>query len=314
MNEPLFCLMGPTASGKTALALQLAKYFPIEIISVDSALVYREMDIGTAKPGLAERQQVAHHGIDLINPDEVYSAAQFCASVDSLVPEIRQRQNIPLLVGGSMMYFKALQHGLAPLPAADATLRQHLLGEAQQWGWPHLHARLQQIDPLIAARIEPQDQQRIQRALEVYMLTGKPLSSWQQEKTADAAPHFVNIMILPAHRPWLHQRIAQRFEQMIAQGFLQEVQQLCQRWPGALDKPAMRMVGYRQAIDYYTHQDFALFMDKGIAATRQLAKRQLTWLRHWPKGHILDPNKEDLLAASIALLQNAGACRTTASR
>jgi len=278
-------LAGPTASGKTAIALALAEVLPLEIISVDSALVYRGMDIGTAKPTPAEQAQVPHHLIDLIDPLEAYSAAQFVQDAERLITEISARGRLPLLVGGTMLYFKALIDGIDPLPAADAAVRATLDAQAAERGWPAMHARLAEVDPATAARLAPNDAQRVQRALEVWTLTGQPLSSLHRraDQPAGAADHLL-IALEPDDRAWLHRRIGQRFDQMLATGFLDEVRALRARGDLHTGLPAMRCVGYRQAWDALDAglSDDALqqaVREPGLAATRQLAKRQLTWLR-----------------------------------
>lgn len=276
--------MGPTAAGKTALACELAAVFPLEIISVDSAMIYREMDIGTAKPSQALLKQIPHHLIDILDPPQFYSAAEFCKDVNHLSQAISSRGKIPFLVGGTMMYFQALQRGLAFLPEADEKLRKKLLDQAELQGWPFLHSKLAALDPLAAKKIHSHDKKRIQRALEVYYLTGKPLSFHWQMQPKDASPlSFINFSLEPQDRNWLHQRIALRFEQMLAQGFVAEVEQLLQKWQLNNSSPALRTVGYRQVANYLqAESDYETMRQKGIAATRQLAKRQLTWLRHWP--------------------------------
>jgi len=285
MPDTLFCLMGPTASGKTALACDLLTRFPFEIISVDSAMIYRGMDIGTAKPGAAELQVSPHHLIDILDPPQAYSAAQFCEDARQLSKAIIQRGNIPLLVGGTMMYFQALQQGLAALPDADEALRERLLAEAELSSWEAMHAQLQTVDPVAAARIHPNDTQRIQRALEVFHLTGQPMSAHLAADTTSRDFSFVNLSLMPDDRAWLHERIARRFQIMLDQGFIEEVKQLQATWSLPPSCPAMRCVGYRQALDYLAGlDDYDTFCNKGIAATRQLAKRQLTWLRHWKDG------------------------------
>jgi tRNA dimethylallyltransferase len=275
-------LMGSTASGKTALALELARHFPIEIVSVDSALVYRDMNIGTAKPDEAERAVCPHHLIDIISPLESYSAAQFCKDTEQLIHDIHQRGRLPVLVGGTMLYVKALLEGLTDLPQADPTLRAELDRHAAQHGWSALHAKLAVLDPITAARLEPGDSQRIQRAMEVCLLSGQAMSTLIAEgrnRTSDWRS--LNLALVPAERHWLHQRIAQRFQIMLDAGFLDEVKALRQHYPGlSPDMPSMRCVGYRQAWSYLDGEyDHANFVEKGIAATRQLAKRQLTWIR-----------------------------------
>lgn len=286
MFNQVFCLMGPTASGKTALACELVKAFPCEIISVDSAMIYRGMTIGTAKPDAETLAYAPHHLIDICNPDASYSAAQFCFDATRLCHSILAKGKIPLLVGGTMMYFKALQDGLSILPQADESIRNQLLQEAQQEGWAFMHAKLAHIDPTAAARIHPNDTQRIQRALEVYRLTGQSLSDFLQMPTASPVFSFVNILLLPGERAWLHERINLRFKAMLQEGLIEEVEYLLQQWVLTKNHPALRCVGYRQVFDYL-HGDYdkATLCDKGMAATRQLAKRQLTWLRNWPGGH-----------------------------
>lgn len=297
MHKSVLCLMGPTASGKTALALHLAQRFPIEIISVDSALVYRGMDIGTAKPSLSEQTAVVHHLLDVVDPNEAYTVARFCKEATLAIEAVRQRNAIPLLVGGSMMYFNALQYGLSSLPEADTHVRAKLTAELQQQGLNALYERLLEHDPISAARLKPQDSQRILRALEVYHLTGKPISVLQK-KTVNNDYTFVNILLIPDDRAWLHKKIAERFETMLEQGFLQEIASLVERWPHASTYAAFKMVGYRQALEYSDHQDLQKFKDNTLAATRQLAKRQLTWLRHWPKGIVLNP-QDHAIAATL---------------
>jgi tRNA dimethylallyltransferase len=285
MPEILFCLMGPTASGKTALASELIKNFPFEIISVDSAMIYREMNIGTAKPTRDELLQAPHHLIDILEPPDSYSAAQFCTDVFSLTKAIYSRGKIPLLVGGTMMYFNALQQGLSALPRANQAIRASLLQQAGQHGWTYLYQQLTQIDALSAARIHPNDTQRIQRALEVYQLTGKSLSSFWAEQKEIAGYRFVNLILFPQQRAWLHAKIALRFEQMLEQGFVGEVALLLQKWQLPPTCPAMRSVGYRQVFDYLAGDlDYETLRHQGVVATRQLAKRQLTWLRHWQEA------------------------------
>ena len=278
-------LAGPTAAGKTALALALAERLPLEIISVDSALVYRGMDLGTAKPSAAERAAVPHHLIDLIEPTESYSAARFAQDAKRLIGEIQARGRLPLLVGGTMLYFKALIDGLDDIPASDPSIRQALDAEAAERGWPALHAELARVDPATAARLHATDAQRIQRALEVWRQTGRPLSAFHTRAGASAAPARHRLVSLePADRAWLHARIGQRFEQMLDAGLLDEVRALRARGDLRPELPSMRCVGYRQAWEALDAglQGDALRQDvatRGAAATRQLAKRQLTWLR-----------------------------------
>ncbi|KTC87389.1 tRNA (adenosine(37)-N6)-dimethylallyltransferase MiaA [Legionella drozanskii] len=304
MPKTIFCLMGPTASGKTALASELIKSFPFEIISVDSAMIYREMNIGTAKPSPEELLITPHHLIDIIDPPESYSAAQFCEDTVKLVEAIYSRHKIPLLVGGTMMYFHALQQGLSPLPQADDTLRAVLTQQAELLGWVYMHEQLAQVDPQSALRIHPNDAQRIQRALEVYHLTGKPLSSFWSEQKENQNYHFVNLALFPEDRNWLHTRIEARFEQMLEQGFVYEVAQLLQKWQLPLTCPAMRCVGYRQVIDYLAGDyNYEILRHKGVVATRQLAKRQLTWLRSWPNSSAFPCEKPAVVGEIIALIR-----------
>ncbi|HEV3105579.1 MAG TPA: tRNA (adenosine(37)-N6)-dimethylallyltransferase MiaA [Trinickia sp.] len=285
------CLLGPTASGKTAAALAFAARCPVEIVSVDSALVYRGMDIGTAKPTLEERARVPHHLIDIIEPTQNYSAADFRTDTLRLVDDILERGKVPLLVGGTMLYYKALTQGLNDLPSADADVRAELEADAAREGWPALHARLARVDAASAARLAPNDAQRIQRALEVYMLTGKPMSALLDAPARDATtPHrFVPIALEPSERGVLHARIAARFDAMLAAGFIDEVTRLRARGDLHAGLPSMRCVGYRQAWEYLDGAiDYATMRDKGIFATRQLCKRQLTWLRSMPERVVID--------------------------
>ena len=279
MKPQGLCLAGPTAAGKTAVALALAERLPVEIISVDSALVYRGMDIGTAKPSAAERAAVPHHLIDILDPTQAYSAARFVADAQRLVQAVQQRGHVPLLVGGTMLYFKALREGLDTMPEADATLRQAIEAEAAERGWPALHAELARVDAPTAARLAPADAQRVQRALEVFRLTGRPLSDWHRGRQPPDTAAWPLVTLEPTSRAWLHTRIAQRFDSMLAGGLLQEVQTLRGRGDLHADLPAMRCVGYRQAWLALDQGDTQGLRDAGIAATRQLAKRQLTWLR-----------------------------------
>lgn len=284
MSDPaVICLMGPTASGKTALALELCNEYPCEIISVDSALVYRGMDIGTAKPSPAERAQAVHHLIDIRDPAEPYSAADFRRDALRLIDEIAARGRIPLLVGGTMLYFRVLRDGIADLPAANAEIRRAIAEEAARTGWPALHAELARVDPIAAAKIHPNHSQRIQRALEVYRATGVPMSQQQRETATSPSPHWLQLAVAPLERRVLHDRIAERFEAMLEQGFIEEVAALRRRGDLHSDLPSMRAVGYRQVWEYLDGGGpYAEMVAKGIAATRQLAKRQLTWLRSWP--------------------------------
>lgn len=302
---PAIFLMGPTASGKTALALELVKHHQCEIISVDSALVYRGMDIGTAKPD-AEMQRIAPHRlIDMMDPSESYSAAQFRLDALDAMQDITAAGKIPLLVGGTMMYFKFLRDGAAELPQANNRVREHLLQQGMSLGWPAMHARLAAIDPVSAARLKPMDSQRIQRALEVYEVSGKTLTEhWQAQAYEPLPYHVVNMAISPADRSQLHARIAERFKYMMAQGFVEEVRTLYQRGDLHTQMPSIRAVGYRQVWDYLEGQDsYDVMVEKGIIATRQLAKRQITWLRSWPDLYWLETNDPNLLENALKILQ-----------
>ncbi len=279
---PAIFLMGPTASGKTGAAVELVQHLPLELISVDSALVFRGMDIGTAKPDQATLAQAPHFLIDIIDPTESYSAAQFRSDALQLMAEITARGKVPLLVGGTMLYYQALQQGLSDLPQADPALRAELDAQAAEIGWPAMHAELARLDPPTAARLKPNDSQRIQRALEVVRLSGEPMSVLRARQTAEPLPYnLLKIALQPSDRATLHQRIEQRFDLMLQQGLEQEVAQLRQQYPELhLNLPSMRCVGYRQMWEYQDGLvDYATMRDKGIFATRQLCKRQLTWLR-----------------------------------
>jgi tRNA dimethylallyltransferase len=282
--QPIFCLMGPTASGKTQLAVQLVQDFPLEIISVDSAMVYRGMDIGTAKPDAQTLKIAPHRLIDIRDPHDAYSAAQFREDALREINDIFQQKKIPLLVGGTMLYFRALQQGLATLPSADPEIRKKLATQALELGWPNLHEQLKEVDEAAAARIHPHDSQRIQRALEVYEVTGKNLTTWQQASgEALAGYNIYNLAVAPENRAVLHERIALRFDQMLTEGLIEEVQRLFARGDLNLEMPAIRSVGYRQVWEYLLgHFTIKEMRERGIIATRQLAKRQLTWLRSWP--------------------------------
>ncbi len=290
---PCLAIAGPTASGKSAVSLAIAKRWPVEIVSVDSALVFRGMDIGTAKPTPAERAIVPHHLIDITDPLHAYSAADFVRDATRLINDIRARGRTPLLVGGTMLYFKALMHGLSDMPAANADVRTRIEAQARERGWPALHAELARVDPVSAARLFPNDAQRIQRALEVYELSGRPLSAFHSEGAAQPGalqPHQI-LSLEPADRAWLHERIGRRFDAMLADGFLDEMRRLRARSDLHPDLPSMRCVGYRQAWEALdaagdaplTAAQMAELRDRGIFATRQLAKRQLTWLRSMPE-------------------------------
>ncbi|WP_206951234.1 tRNA (adenosine(37)-N6)-dimethylallyltransferase MiaA [Trinickia acidisoli] len=298
MNEPnkpprvaIACLLGPTASGKTAAALAFAAKYPTEIVSVDSALVYRGMDIGTAKPTLDERASVPHHLIDIREPTQAYSAADFRADARQAIGEVLARGRVPLLVGGTMLYYKALTQGLNDLPSAHPDVRAALEADAARDGWPALHARLAGVDPATAARLAPNDAQRIQRALEVFLLTGQPMSMLlaNAERREETPYRFVPIALEPSDRAVLHARIAERFDAMLAAGFIDEVRRLRARGDLNPELPSMRCVGYRQAWEHLDAAiDHATMRDKGIFATRQLCKRQLTWLRSMPERIVVD--------------------------
>ncbi|HTD02273.1 tRNA (adenosine(37)-N6)-dimethylallyltransferase MiaA [Undibacterium sp.] len=299
----VIAIMGPTASGKTAAALQIAQHIPSEIISVDSALVYRQMDIGTAKPNAAELASVPHHLIDIIDPSESYSVAQFLDDTARLVKDIQGRGKLPLLVGGTMMYFKALLDGLDDLPPADPALRAELDAEAAQIGVPGQHARLATLDPITAARLKPNDSQRIQRALEIIALTGQPMSTLLAQQTRAARPfEMLSIALEPSDRSVLHQRIATRFDTMLEHGFLDEVRALRQRGDLHPNLPSIRCVGYRQAWEYLDGAcSLEDMRERGIIATRQLAKRQLTWLRSIPERIVIDCLQPDAAARILQL-------------
>ena len=295
---PAILLMGPTASGKTACALALARVLPVEIVSVDSALVYRDMDIGTAKPSRDELAACPHHLIDIVTPEEAYSAALFCADARRLMGEITARGRIPLLVGGTMLYYKALREGLSELPEADAILRREIEDAAARDGWPALHAELARLDPDAAARLQPRDAQRIQRALEIVRLTGQPLAASYARREAAADTHrYLPIALCPGDRAVLHARIERRFDAMLLAGFVDEVAALRDKYHLTPELPSMRCVGYRQALEYLDGEvSLSTFRDKGIFATRQLAKRQLTWQRNF-RDNWTDLAEVDSLAA-----------------
>lgn len=318
MNTPdLTCwaIAGPTASGKTALSLAIAQRWPVEIISVDSALVYRGMDIGTAKPSAAELALVPHHLIDIRDPLHAYSAADFVREATALISDIQARGRMPLLVGGTMLYFKALMEGLSDMPTANPVVRAEIDARAQAQGWPALHAELAAIDPTTAQRLAPNDSQRIARALEVFAISGQPLSQWHAQTRQHTSPLRPERLIAlePSDRAWLHTRIAQRFETMLDQGLVDEVRALRARGDLHPDLPSMRCVGYRQCWemldgcqDQPQASDLHTLRETGVSATRQLAKRQLTWLRSMPERQAVacdDPHATtrvlDLLAHAL---------------
>lgn len=302
-----FAVLGPTAGGKTGLALRLAQRFPLEIISLDSALVYRGMDIGTAKPTAEELASVPHHLIDIISPLQSYSAAEFAADCLRLCGEISARGRMPLIVGGTMMYFHALVNGLNDLPQADAGVRAQLQAQKAEQGIEGLYRRLCEVDAATAARLKPGDSQRIERALEVFLLTGRPLSDHLAVQTAYRVPLRLHTLVLfPQRRELLHEAIARRFRLMLEQGFLEEVGRLKAEYPSlTAEHNSMRCVGYRQAWDYLDGAcAYDAFVDAGIAATRQLAKRQLTWLRKTEADTLLDPyDGADVFQTASAALE-----------
>lgn len=288
--------MGPTAAGKTPLAVELVSRFPCEIISVDSAMVYREMNIGTAKPDAETLKKAPHHLIDFLDPKEIYSAGKFRDDVLREINLIIARGKIPLLVGGTMMYFRILQQGLAVLPKADASVRAELEKCAEDQGWPSLHQELANVDSEAAKKINPNDSQRIQRALEVYILSGRTISEWQKDTNSNTDYDFCNIALSPVDRKILHERIEKRFDAMLASGFIEEVEKLYARGDLTPDLPSIRSVGYRQVWEYLSGlSTYEEMRDKAIAATRQLAKRQITWLRSWPNVNWVDAEEEDVV-------------------
>ena len=304
-HPPVIAVVGPTASGKTGLSIALAKEFDGEIISMDSALVYRGMDIGTAKPDLAERAGVNHHLIDVIDPTQAYSAARFRGDTLALVKQIRARAKLPIITGGTMLYFKALREGLDDLPQADPELREELEADAQARGWPALHADLARLDPATAQRLAPGDSQRIGRALEIIRITGKPMSDSLQ-KTPQPLPFELRALSLePSERAVLHERITRRFDAMLAAGLTEEVKALRERYTLHPNLPSMRCVGYRQAWEFLDGTvTKTQLRETGIIATRQLAKRQLTWLRGMTGLTRLDCLRTDLHATARKEVNN----------
>ena len=287
---PAIFILGPTASGKTALAMKLADQYPVELISVDSAQVFRDMNIGTAKPDAATLAKYPHHLIDLITPEESYSAARFCEDALRAMGEITARGKIPLLVGGTMLYYKALTEGLADMPKADAKIRAAIDAEAAIHGWPYMHAELEKIDPESAARLKPNDAQRIQRALEVVRLTGQPMAVLYARQEKQPFPYRrLTIALMPTDRTWLHDRIAQRFDIMLAHGLVEETRALRTKYDLRADLPSMRSVGYRQVWEMLEGEiPPQELRDRGIFATRQFAKRQITWLNSLPNLALFD--------------------------
>ena len=292
-KPPVVFIMGPTASGKTDLAVHLATTDRFEIISVDSAMIYRGMDIGTAKPEPAVLDIAPHHLIDIRNPDESYSVSEFCQDANQLIDDIHARKKIPLLVGGTIMYFNSLQFGLSELPSADPEIRARLNQQAARAGWGAMHQQLAQFDPASAAKIHPNDAQRIQRALEVYEISGTPMSAFQRaSKNIRNDISIMNFGLFPENRAYLHELIEKRFDQMLAEGVLEELEQLKTAWKLSADLPSIRCIGYLQLWNFLEKKcSYNEMRDQAIAATRQLAKRQLTWIRHYPETSLLEPFK-----------------------
>lgn len=301
---PVVLLMGPTASGKTDLAVALTERLPLDIVSVDSAMVFRDMDIGTAKPDAEVLARAPHRLIDILDPAESYSAARFRADALREIRASHARGRIPLLVGGTMLYFRALQQGLAELPSADPATRARIEAQAAAEGWEAMHARLAAVDPPSAARIHPNDPQRLQRALEVYELTGVPLSEFLARGSGEAFPyHAVEMVVMPAEREVLRERIAVRFKTMLKMGFIEEVERLYRRGDLSPEMPSIRCVGYRQAWGYLAGEhDAETMVEKAVSATRQLAKRQLTWLRQWAEAERLDALDPYLVERALKFL------------
>ena len=289
MKPSVLVVTGPTASGKSDLAIEMAREFPVEIVSVDSALVYHTMDIGTAKPDEKIRAEIPHHLIDIRDPLDPYSVAEFRVDAIDAIRTIRDRGRIPLLVGGTMLYLKALRDGIADLPPADESVRAGILDQAKTEGWPAVHARLLEVDPQAAARITAHDSQRLQRALEVYETTGETITSLHRVKKSECPFHLIEVAIMPSDRKALHQRIEERFTRMLSEGFLAEVAALFERGDLNPDLPSIKAVGSRQAWAYLRGEiDHETMRERAIIATRQLAKRQYTWLRSWKDLKILE--------------------------
>jgi len=305
-DKPIIFIMGPTASGKTALAMELYQKGGFEIVSVDSAMIYKDMNIGSAKPTEEELSIAPHHLIDFLDPAKAYSAANFSADAKKLINEIHERGNIPLLTGGTMLYYKALKDGLADLPQSEQKIREALKSALDIEGIEALHGQLAEVDPLTANRLHTTDTQRILRALEVFMVSGKPLSTWHKEQQLDALPNpLLSLALAPKERSVLHQRIAKRFEIMLGEGFLEEVKALFERGDLDLDMPSIRCVGYRQLWMYLTGEySMEEAIERGIIATRQLAKRQFTWLRSWPGAQWIDSTDvEDMKKAEEMIVE-----------
>ncbi|RUO69384.1 tRNA (adenosine(37)-N6)-dimethylallyltransferase MiaA [Idiomarina ramblicola] len=303
-KDAVIAIYGPTASGKTALSLALCEQLDCEIVSVDSALIYQGMDIGTAKPSAEEQAQAPHHLLDIRDPAGTYSAADFQKDATALIEDIQQRGKVPLLVGGTMLYFKALLEGLSHLPESDSAVREKLTGKLHEKGLSTLHKQLQQVDPVSAERIHPNDPQRILRALEVYEITGKSLTELTKARYGQLVQPVYQFAVAPAERHVLHERIEQRFDQMLAQPFEDEVKKLFSRPDLHPDLPSIRSVGYRQMWQYLAGElSYDEMRERGIIATRQLAKRQMTWLRGWPGVHWLETGDADMPAKVLSLMQ-----------
>lgn len=304
MSSTVFCLMGPTAIGKTDLACELSKSLPLEIINVDSSLMYKELNIGAAKPSQEVLKEFPHHLVNCCDLNQVYSVAQFCEDVQTLIPKIQARGRFPLLVGGTMMYFKALQQGLAKLPEADESIRKILMDEVQQKGLQYMHDQLQRFDPESANRLHPNDYQRVLRAHEIYRASGISWSEWLQQQNESKLFEWCNLALLPEPRSWLHERISLRLDQMIQEGFLEEVKGIMSLSHVNLEHPALRSVGYRQAIAYLHGQETAEeWPIKALYATRQLAKRQITWLRSFSNATFLYQPNPSILKEIIAQMK-----------
>ena len=303
---PIVFLMGPTASGKTALAMELYDRLPCEIVSVDSAMIYRDMNIGTAKPDAEMLARYPHRLIDLRDPAEAYSAADFRSDALAEIERIQGQGKIPLLTGGTMLYFHALQNGLAKMPEADPVVRKRIGDEAAEKGWSAIHARLAEVDPQSAERLNPNDSQRLQRALEVYEITGRPMTElWAEQQAQRLDSPVISLSVMPPERSVLHERIEQRFDIMLEQGFEAEVRSLWERGDLELAMPSVRCVGYRQMWEYFSGQwDYETMRYKGIVATRQLAKRQITWLRSWENLNWLDTNDRDITDKALKLVNS----------
>jgi len=297
-------IAGPTASGKSGLALRLAELMPAELISVDSAQVFRGFDIGSAKPSVSLRERVPHHLIDIRDPEEIYSAGEFVTDALQAIEAVRSRGRLPILVGGTMLYFNALVRGIAKLPTANPDIRRVIDEQAATRGWPAMHAELVAVDPAAASKIHPNDAQRIQRALEVYRASGRPISEWQRDTTARHAWRFARLALVPSDRAWLHERIEQRFRQMMNEGFLEEVRSLRARPTLSSAAPSLRAVGYRQMWAHLAGEtDLETAVGRAVVATRQLAKRQLTWIHADSEWERLDPEDDGKLEAKLAALQ-----------